>query len=173
MPRDAFVLKIQRELWRPKYARNVSELSRNGPQESQLPFIGNDGTLQTLILVMGQWGSVQAQLTSVGLVSSLISHIGNWVHCQEEPRTSNPHVLTFDKLLHHVRTLMISVCSSGKIVFGWLRFSKFSKQLLTWNCWKCCWITYRLIATFPRNYRVFNLKWLKKYFSGKLQTFNP
>ena len=54
MPRDAFVLKIQRELCRPKYARNVSGLSRNGPQESQLSFIGNDGTLQILILVMGQ-----------------------------------------------------------------------------------------------------------------------
>ena len=87
--------------------------------------------------------------------------------------TQFKNVLTSDKLLHHVRTLMISVCSIGKIVFGWLRFSKFSKELITWNCWKCCWITYRLIATFPRNYRVFNRKWLKKYFSGKLQTFNP
>ena len=31
MPRDAFVLKIQRELCHPKYARNVSGLSRNRP----------------------------------------------------------------------------------------------------------------------------------------------
>ena len=31
MPRDAFVLKIQRELWHPYYARKVSELSRNRP----------------------------------------------------------------------------------------------------------------------------------------------
>ena len=30
MPRDAFVLKIQRELCHPKYARKVSGLSRNG-----------------------------------------------------------------------------------------------------------------------------------------------
>ena len=32
MPRDAFVLKIQRELCHPKYAQKVSGLSRNGPQ---------------------------------------------------------------------------------------------------------------------------------------------
>ena len=32
MPRDAFVLKIQRELCHPKYARKVSGLSRNRPQ---------------------------------------------------------------------------------------------------------------------------------------------
>ena len=32
VPRDAFVLKIQRELCHPKYARKVSGLSRNGPQ---------------------------------------------------------------------------------------------------------------------------------------------
>ena len=32
MPRDAFDLKIQRELWHPKYARKVSGLSRNRPQ---------------------------------------------------------------------------------------------------------------------------------------------
>ena len=31
MPRDAFVLKIQRELWHPKCARKGSGLSRNGP----------------------------------------------------------------------------------------------------------------------------------------------
>ena len=31
MPRDAFVLKIQRELCHPKYARKVSGLSRNRP----------------------------------------------------------------------------------------------------------------------------------------------
>ena len=31
MPRHAFVLKIQRELCHPKYARNVSGLSRNRP----------------------------------------------------------------------------------------------------------------------------------------------
>ena len=31
VPRDAFVLKIQSELCNPKYVRNVSELSRNGP----------------------------------------------------------------------------------------------------------------------------------------------
>ena len=34
MPRDAFVLKIQRELCHPKYARKVSGLSRNRPQGS-------------------------------------------------------------------------------------------------------------------------------------------
>ena len=33
VPRDAFVLKIQRELCHPKYARKVSELSTNGPQD--------------------------------------------------------------------------------------------------------------------------------------------
>ena len=32
MPRDAFVLKIRRELCHPKYARKVSGLSRNRPQ---------------------------------------------------------------------------------------------------------------------------------------------
>ena len=32
MPRGPFVLKIQRELCHPKYARKVSGLSRNGPQ---------------------------------------------------------------------------------------------------------------------------------------------
>ena len=32
MPRDAFVLTIQRELCHPKYARKVSGLSRNRPQ---------------------------------------------------------------------------------------------------------------------------------------------
>ena len=32
MPRDAFVLKIQRELCHPKYARKVSGLLRNRPQ---------------------------------------------------------------------------------------------------------------------------------------------
>ena len=32
MPRDAFVFKIQRELWHPKYARKASGLSRNRPQ---------------------------------------------------------------------------------------------------------------------------------------------
>ena len=32
MPRDAIVLKIQRELCHPKYARNFSGLSRNRPQ---------------------------------------------------------------------------------------------------------------------------------------------
>ena len=31
MPRDAFVLKIQRELCHPKYARKVSGLSGNRP----------------------------------------------------------------------------------------------------------------------------------------------
>ena len=31
MPRDAFVLKIQRKLCHPKWARKVSGLSRNGP----------------------------------------------------------------------------------------------------------------------------------------------
>ena len=31
MPRDAFVLKIQRELCHPKYARKVSGLLRNRP----------------------------------------------------------------------------------------------------------------------------------------------
>ena len=31
VPRDAFALKIQRELCHPKYARQVSGLSRNGP----------------------------------------------------------------------------------------------------------------------------------------------
>ena len=31
MPRDAFVLKIQREICHPKFARKVSGLSRNGP----------------------------------------------------------------------------------------------------------------------------------------------
>ena len=34
MPRDAFVLKIQRELCHAKYARKVSELSRNRPLPS-------------------------------------------------------------------------------------------------------------------------------------------
>ena len=32
MPRDAFVLKIQRELCQPKYARKVPGRSRNRPQ---------------------------------------------------------------------------------------------------------------------------------------------
>ena len=32
MPRDDFVLKIQRELFYPKFAQNVSGLSRNGSQ---------------------------------------------------------------------------------------------------------------------------------------------
>ena len=36
MPRDAFVLKIQRELCHPKYTRKVSGLSRNSPQA---PFV--------------------------------------------------------------------------------------------------------------------------------------
>ena len=35
MPRDAFVLKIQRELCHPKYARKVSGLSTNRPQETK------------------------------------------------------------------------------------------------------------------------------------------
>ena len=35
MPRDIFVLKIQRELCHPKCARKVSGLSRNGPQENK------------------------------------------------------------------------------------------------------------------------------------------
>ena len=35
MPRDAFVLKIQRELCHPKYARKVSGLSRNRPLDPQ------------------------------------------------------------------------------------------------------------------------------------------
>ena len=34
VPRDASVLKIQRELCHPKCARKVSGLSRNGPQAS-------------------------------------------------------------------------------------------------------------------------------------------
>ena len=34
MPRDAFVLTIQRELCDPKFARKVSGLSRNGSQDS-------------------------------------------------------------------------------------------------------------------------------------------
>ena len=45
MPRDAFVLKIQRELCHPKYARKVSGLSRNRPQFrnhlKSLPVIGH------------------------------------------------------------------------------------------------------------------------------------
>ena len=36
MPRDAFVLKVQRELCYPKYARKVSGLSRNRPLEGLL-----------------------------------------------------------------------------------------------------------------------------------------
>ena len=40
------------------------------------PFYWKRWSLQILILVMGQRGSVQVQLTSVGLVSSFISHIG-------------------------------------------------------------------------------------------------
>ena len=36
MPRDAFALKIQRELCHPKYARKVSALSRNRPLETIL-----------------------------------------------------------------------------------------------------------------------------------------
>ena len=36
MPRDAFVLKIQRELCHPKYARKVSGLSRNRPLITKL-----------------------------------------------------------------------------------------------------------------------------------------
>ena len=32
LPRDAFALKIQRELCNPKCSRKVSGLSRNGPQ---------------------------------------------------------------------------------------------------------------------------------------------
>ena len=35
MPRDAFALKIQRELCHPKYAQRVSGLSRNGPLVSK------------------------------------------------------------------------------------------------------------------------------------------
>ena len=37
MPRDAFVLKIQRELCHPKYARKVPGLSRNRPQVRKKP----------------------------------------------------------------------------------------------------------------------------------------
>ena len=46
VPRDAFVLKIQRELCHPKYARKVSGLSRNRPQgrklrvQSSINFVG-------------------------------------------------------------------------------------------------------------------------------------
>ena len=36
MPRDAFVLKIQIELCHLKYARNVSGLLRNRPQEAEI-----------------------------------------------------------------------------------------------------------------------------------------
>ena len=46
MPRDALVLKIQRELCHPKCARKGSELSRNGPQT----FSGFYTQLQKLII---------------------------------------------------------------------------------------------------------------------------
>ena len=39
MPRDAFVLKIQRELCHPKCARKVSELSRKRLQEYSYSYI--------------------------------------------------------------------------------------------------------------------------------------
>ena len=39
MPRDAFVLKIQRKLCHPKYARKVSGLSRNRPQTANGLFV--------------------------------------------------------------------------------------------------------------------------------------
>ena len=46
MPRDAFVLKIQRELCHPKCARKVSGLSKNGPQFSRTFFkFTIDGTM--------------------------------------------------------------------------------------------------------------------------------
>ena len=49
MPRDAFVLKIQRELCHPKYARKVSGLSRNGPQDSMWkPFHSSSRHMQSL-----------------------------------------------------------------------------------------------------------------------------
>ena len=39
MPRDPFVLKMQRELGHPKCARKVSGLSRNGPLVSRSPVL--------------------------------------------------------------------------------------------------------------------------------------
>ena len=39
MARDAFVLKIQRELCHPRFALKVSGLSRNMPQTSQPLFL--------------------------------------------------------------------------------------------------------------------------------------
>ena len=53
MPRDAFVLKIQRELCHPKYARKVSGLSKNRPLDDQIPskyaLLGSTHFLATII----------------------------------------------------------------------------------------------------------------------------
>ena len=48
MPRDAFVLKIQRELCHPKYARKVSGLSRNSPQDR---FVVCELTVSTQLVI--------------------------------------------------------------------------------------------------------------------------
>ena len=42
VPRDAFVLKMQRELCEPKCARRLSGLSRNGPQVHDFSFRSRD-----------------------------------------------------------------------------------------------------------------------------------
>ena len=41
VPRDAFLLKIERELCHPKCARKVSELSRNRPQAQDFQMSDN------------------------------------------------------------------------------------------------------------------------------------
>ena len=52
VPRDAFALKILRELCNPKCARKVSGLSRNGPQISWWQKIGHIATAFSLRWVL-------------------------------------------------------------------------------------------------------------------------
>ena len=47
MPQDAFILKIQRELCHPIYARKVSGLSRNRPQQKTMIGLVESGKIMS------------------------------------------------------------------------------------------------------------------------------
>ena len=93
MPRDAFVLKIQKELCRPKCARKVSGLSRNRPQDSLgLPYM--ERTRQRSALTNWFWAcNLCSRLPmffspllwiffflNFDLIFSPTSYLYNWTH---------------------------------------------------------------------------------------------
>ena len=90
MPRDAFVLKIQRELCHPKYARKVSGLSRNRPQASILRHSMYHHHINRaiyhvvklivdLMLIPYLWfGMSDSSTTQCDVISSFCRHVFRW-----------------------------------------------------------------------------------------------